>query len=159
MSAPRPEDRPATGELAVLDTNACLDLFLFADPRAAALHASLREGALRLACDAACREEWRSVLAYAQWALDPARQAAHLQQLDALVDSTVAELADAPRPPRCRDPDDQKFLELAARTGARWLFTRDDELLRLSRRTQREMGLVIVTPEAWARERGPESWE
>ena len=142
-------------EPVVLDTNVCLDLFVFADPRATKLRDALVAGMLRVVCDAQCRDEWRSVLAYPQWRLDAAAQAAHLARLDALADTAAPTLADPPRPPRCRDPDDQKFLELAARTGARWLFTRDNALLRLSRRTQREMGLVIVTPEAWAREAGP----
>lgn len=140
----------------MLDTNICLDLFVFADPRATRLRDALQAGTLRVVCDAHCRDEWRSVLAYPQWRLDAATQAAHLARLDALTQTDAATLADPPRPPRCRDPDDQKFLELAARTGARWLFTRDDELLRLSRRTQREMGLVIVTPEQWAREASAE---
>jgi predicted nucleic acid-binding protein len=150
MTPPAPE---AATPLAVLDTNVCLDLLLFADPRAAQLHAALQAGALRAVTDADCRAEWRCVLAYPQWALDATAQAEHLARFDALVDGgATVDRATWPRPPRCRDPDDQKFLELAARAGARWLFTRDDALLRLSRRTQREMGLAIVTPEAWARQ-------
>lgn len=154
MTSPAPVASAAPADLAVLDTNVCLDLFVFGDPRAATLQAALQSGVLRVVCDEACRDEWRCVLAYPQWRLDADAQATHLARLDALVDADVATLTDPPRPPRCRDPDDQKFLELAARTGARWLFTRDDALLRLSRRTQREMGLGIVTPEQWAREAG-----
>jgi predicted nucleic acid-binding protein len=37
--------------------------------------------------------------------------------------------------PQCRDPDDQKFLTLAARARADCLVTRDRELLRLRRRS------------------------
>jgi len=36
--------------------------------------------------------------------------------------------------PRCKDPDDQKFLELAARTGANLLVSKDKALLRLARK-------------------------
>ena len=52
-------------------------------------------------------------------------------------------------PPRCRDPDDQKFLDLAASSGARWLLSRDDHLLSLARRTRRDGLFEIVTPQAW----------
>ena len=37
------------------------------------------------------------------------------------------------RLPRCRDADDQKFLELAATAGADVLVTKDRELLRMKR--------------------------
>ena len=150
-SAPPPDAGRA--QIAVLDTNVCLDLFVFRDPRAAALHAALRAGTLRAVIDEPCREEWRCVLAYPQWQLDAAAQATHVAQVDALAQLVAGECAGTTptmRPPRCRDPDDQKFLELAARAGACWLFTRDAELLRLSRRTQRDLGLAIVTPEGWA---------
>ena len=44
--------------------------------------------------------------------------------------------------PACRDPDDQKFLALAAACGARVLLTKDLELLRLARRVP----FAIVPP-------------
>lgn len=141
-------------DLVVLDTNVCLDLLVFADPRAAALGAALASGQVRAVTDAECRAEWRRVLAYPHWELDEAAQAAFVVRFDAL----VRVLDDGSHPPgtvalpRCRDPDDQKFLQLAQRAGARWLLTRDDELLRLSRRTLRDCGFGILTPEAWARE-------
>jgi predicted nucleic acid-binding protein len=36
--------------------------------------------------------------------------------------------------PRCRDADDQKFLELAAAAGARYLVSKDQALLELAPR-------------------------
>jgi predicted nucleic acid-binding protein len=51
--------------------------------------------------------------------------------------------------PVCRDPDDQKFLTLAAGAGADCLVTRDRELLRLSRKCA--PWLAIVSPLAFAR--------
>lgn len=137
----------------VLDTNVCLDLLLFGDPRTAALQAALRAGRVRALCDADCRAEWHRVLAYPQWRLDAAAQAEQQARLDGLVRmqaDACAHDSPYPRPPRCRDGDDQKFLELAARAGARWLLTRDDELLRLSRRARQACGFDILTPEAWA---------
>ncbi|WP_441005125.1 PIN domain-containing protein, partial [Novilysobacter viscosus] len=50
----------------VLDTNVCLDLWLFGDPRAADLRAALHAGGVLAVTDQACREEWLRVLHYPQ---------------------------------------------------------------------------------------------
>jgi predicted nucleic acid-binding protein len=72
----------------------------------------------------------------------------------AAFDATVRCLPEMPesvalRLPRCADPDDQKFLTLAAHAGARWLLSRDRALLALHRRCLRESGFAIVAPQAW----------
>jgi len=55
-----------------------------------------------------------------------------------------------PRPlPKCRDRDDQKFLELAHRTGAAWLVSKDRELLRMAKRIARDFGFAIGLPDAF----------
>lgn len=134
----------------VLDTNVCLDLFLFRDPRVAALRAALQAGQLQAVTDAACREEWLRVLQYPQLALDEAAQAGAAAAFDAIVECvSLAAQAALPPLPRCGDPDDQKFLELARDAGARWLVSRDDELLRLGRRTRRDGLFGIIEPQAW----------
>jgi len=51
--------------------------------------------------------------------------------------------------PRCADPDDQKFLQLAADGAARWLLSRDDAVLALARRTQRDGLFEILAPGPW----------
>ena len=53
---------------------------------------------------------------------------------------------DAPLP-KCRDTDDQKFMEVAARCRADLLVTRDKELLRLARSRARPAPFGIVVPE------------
>ena len=50
--------------------------------------------------------------------------------------------------PRCRDPDDQKFLVLAVRCRAELLITRDRGLLTLARQRRRPLPYAIVTAEA-----------
>jgi predicted nucleic acid-binding protein len=49
---------------------------------------------------------------------------------------------------RCRDADDQKFIDLALAHGVRWLVSRDKALLALKRRL-RPLGLEVLTPDAW----------
>jgi len=139
----------------VLDTNVCLDLFVFGDASCATLRDALRAGAVQAVTDAACRDEWLRVLGYPQLALDAARRAAAV----AAFDESVRLLPTAGRPvvpampklPRCADPDDQRFLELAQASGAQCLLSRDRELLKLARRTRREHGFDILTPQAWTR--------
>ncbi|MFC5593672.1 PIN domain-containing protein [Lysobacter niastensis] len=153
------EDRPAAsgeGGMAqivpriVLDTNACLDLFLFRDARAAALLAAMRSGEVAAVTDSACREEWLRVLRYPQLAIDDAARGAAMSAFDALVRCVDAkEPAGATPLPRCADPDDQKFLSLARDAGAHWLVSRDDELLKLGRRTRRDGLFGIIEPCSW----------
>ncbi|GAA5077695.1 PIN domain-containing protein [Lysobacter panacisoli] len=133
----------------VLDTNVCLDLFVFADPRVAPLRDALRSGALSGVTDEACRDEWQRVLAYPVLKLDDATRATCLSDYDAVMRVGTFPRTESNPLPRCADPDDQKFLELAAGCEARWLLSRDDALLKLARRMQRECSLDILTPAQW----------
>ena len=138
----------------VLDTNVCLDLFVFDDPRATPLRQALADGAVMAVADADTRAEWMRVLGYPVLGLDGDRQAAALAAFDATMHRVEhageAHAATAGPLPTCSDPDDQKFLTLARATGARWLLSRDRALLELSRRLQRSDGCTVATPEAWA---------
>lgn len=139
----------------VLDTNVCLDLFVFGDASCAALRDALDAGAVAAIVDAACRDEWLGVLGYPQLALDATRRAAAVAAFDARL-CLLAETERKPSPvlprlPRCADPDDQKFLELAWAGGAQWLLSRDKALLKLARRARRDHGFGIATPRDWQR--------
>lgn len=140
----------------VLDTNVCLDLFVFGDPRVAHVRGALQAGDIVALTDDACRNEWLRVLAYPQLGLDTVRHAAAICDFDAWVAThtpavSASMAADMRRLPRCRDPDDQKFLELAVHSGARWLLSRDEHLLALGRRTRGNGLFDILTPQAWSR--------
>lgn len=140
----------------VLDTNVVLDLLHFDDAVARPLRQALEAGRVRCAASAATLEEWRRVLAYPEFALDPARQAALLARYRAWAELVEGVDADGALPhkgtpvhyglsypsgwkpvwsrmPRCSDPDDQKFIELAAAAGAHALVSKDRALLRLRR--------------------------
>jgi predicted nucleic acid-binding protein len=58
------------------------------------------------------------------------------------------------RLPRCRDADDQKFLEVARDAGAMLLISRDKALLRVDRHSLVREMFRIRTPEAVSAELG-----
>jgi putative PIN family toxin of toxin-antitoxin system len=113
----------------VLDTNIVLDLLHFRDRDAAPLERALNEGDCYTDDD--CLAELARVLAYPEFSLDAARQAAHLDDYRRRARLSNAEGPENYALPRCRDTDDQKFLVLAARCRADLLVTRDRLLLRI----------------------------
>ncbi|MHB1351904.1 MAG: putative toxin-antitoxin system toxin component, PIN family [Thiobacillus sp.] len=126
----------------VLDTNVVLDLLLFDDPAARGLRDALDAGRLRCLVSDATFDEWQRVLGYPEFALDGARQAALAAAYRALADKTDAVCTMTL--PRCSDPDDQKFLVLAAAARAAALVSKDRAVLRLRRRCA--PWFAIVTP-------------
>ncbi|MFC3816433.1 putative toxin-antitoxin system toxin component, PIN family [Lysobacter sp. GCM10012299] len=133
----------------VLDTNVCLDLFVFGDPRVAMLRAALHSGDVVAVSNAECREEWLRVLEYPQLRLDEAARASAIAAFDTQVRLLPTVPVAEGLLPRCADPDDQKFLLLAHASGARWLLSRDDALLVLARRTRRDGLFEILSPDSW----------
>ena len=135
----------------VLDTNVWLDLLWFRDPACAAVETMLEAGVAIALSRADCRTEWLRVLQYDTLRLGEAERvrldAAHLA-LTTCIDDAVATRAAAL--PRCADPDDQKFLELARDGAATALLTRDRALLALARRCRRDHAFDIVTPVEFA---------
>ena len=133
----------------VLDTNVVLDWLVFRNPACAPLIAALEGGRARWVSTAAMRDELMHVLGrgtLAAWQPDlESIAAAHrhwAQMIDADGRPTRAGL-------RCTDPDDQKFIDLAAQVGNACLLSRDRAVLKLARRA-REAGFAILTPEGWA---------
>lgn len=139
----------------VLDTNVCLDMFVFQDDWTRPLLASLVDGQLQAVTKEDCRAEWHRVLGYSQFGLDQAAQDDAARAFDAriscLTDAQCV-MPESVRLPRCADPDDQKFLELALVSGAQWLVSKDREVLRLGRRTAREGWFQILSPDEWLRQ-------
>lgn len=142
---------PAT---VVLDTNALLDWLVFKDPVAQPLHAHLAEGRWVWHASAAMAQEWGHVWprpVFERWQPDPAittRAYDHAHMVD-----------EPPRGPmRCKDPDDQVFIDLALHLATPeqpvWLFSKDAALLKLARRA-RHCGVHITTWQAWQAAGGP----
>jgi putative PIN family toxin of toxin-antitoxin system len=143
----------------VLDTNVCLDLFVFLDPRWAALLAALESGKVRAVTRSDCRAEWLAVLNYPQLKLDGAAQTACATRFDALVACRSKPDIAPMRPllPQCSDGDDQKFLELAFDEKADALISKDKALLKLARRNAKYGLFAILSPEAWHRNASAET--
>ncbi|MFO7542855.1 MAG: putative toxin-antitoxin system toxin component, PIN family [Thiobacillus sp.] len=119
--------------LLVLDTNVVFDLLYFDDPAAQPLRRALESGSVRCVVNAATLDEFKRVLAYPHFDMDGARQSALMGRYRAW--SEMEETQDGHTSlPRCGDPDDQKFLELAAACGAHGLVSKDHALLKLRRR-------------------------
>lgn len=135
----------------MIDTNVVLDLLHFEDAIARPLRLALEAGRVRCVASAATLDELQRVLAYPEFDLDAARQAVLFARYRALSETaqTVEGCAGFPhkgtpihyglkpvwnRMPRCSDPDDQKFIELAAAVGAQGLVSKDRAVLKLRRR-------------------------
>jgi len=135
----------------VLDTNVCLDLLVFRDPACLPLHDALQRGVVHAMTRTDCRDEWLRVLHYPGLPVDDASRPALVAAFDAWTHLAPASPTAALTPlPRCADPDDQKFLELAWETGAKWLLSKDKELLKLASRAQRMCRFAILRPQAWS---------
>jgi predicted nucleic acid-binding protein len=134
----------------VLDTNVWLDWLVFDDPGILPLKVAVDAGEAEIFMTVACEVELARVLALplGNATPDAAAQAQRLEECRRTVrwvDGSSRRNAD--RLPVCRDPDDQKFLELASECGADFLVTRDRALLVLGRRKMQRLLFRIVTPQ------------
>ncbi len=141
----------------VIDSNVWIDILVFDDQDSRAIRDALLGGALDAIISTPCRDELAHVLAYPQFAaraVDIAQALAwvdrHTRLLDAPADGAAPRVL-----PQCRDPDDQKFLELARDGTAHWLISKDKALLRLKPRIARDFGFQIVTAATFSRLSAP----
>jgi len=134
----------------VLDTNIWLDWLVFDDPAVMPLKSSRNDGMLQIPINTACLEELGRVLAYPEFELDaPTRTALFSQVRNCTYRVDTRLLSPLPR---CADPDDQKFLELARDARADWLITKDKALLSLGKKRFAGTGFRIGLPEHWSAE-------
>lgn len=121
----------------VVDTNIVLDWLVFEDPATAGLRDALTCGQHVWLATVAMREELRRVLDYPQ-----ILRRLQVRQLSAAMvlerwDAQTLLVAEAPRAPyRCKDSDDQKFIDLAVAHGAT-LLSKDKAVLSMARRLAR----------------------
>ena len=135
----------------VIDTNVCLDLFVFRDTRCNGLYEALRSNALKAVTRADCRREWEIVLQYEHLGLSETDRERCKKEFDTwitCIDPASSVPSQEVKLPVCRDRDDQKFLELAFQSNSAMLITKDKALLKLDKRA-RKLGLFrILMPES-----------
>ncbi len=120
----------------VLDTNIVLDVFVFADEAALPLKEELLAGRLRWLATAAMRDELERVLAYPQIVPRLAFRGLAAADVMAAFDRHVTPVDCAPKAPvACKDPDDQKFIDLAVQEGA-MLLSKDAAVLSMRKRME-----------------------
>jgi uncharacterized protein len=119
----------------VIDTNVVMDLLHFDDPQSRPLRAALAAGSVVCYANAATLAELARVVGYPAFALSAEAGERLCAEYQALAQRHDAATPIEPLLPRCSDRDDQMFLELAARTGAVWLISKDKALLKLARKT------------------------
>ena len=121
----------------VLDTNILLDLWLYQDPATPALLAAMQQRQINWVATAPMREEFLRVLTYPHITERRLKQQTEVDWMLAQFDTYASMQSIAPRAPYvCKDPDDQKFIDLAVEYKA-WLISKDKQVLRLTNRLAR----------------------
>ncbi|WP_300661048.1 putative toxin-antitoxin system toxin component, PIN family [Hydrogenophaga sp.] len=138
---------PDTTEALVLDTNIALDLFVFQDAATEPLRQAVEGTNGVWIATAAMREELVRVLDYPQIARRLTAQARPAQGVLDAFDRCTRLVAEAPKAAyTCKDPDDQKFIDLAAAHRAT-LVSKDDAVLCMAKRLAR-VGVQVCR--AWS---------
>jgi putative PIN family toxin of toxin-antitoxin system len=132
-----------TSPVVVIDTNVVLDLWLYQDPATPALREALAKREVAWLATQVMRDELERVLAYphiaARLALGQQTAADVLAQFDAHVQlMPVAAKCQFV----CKDPDDQKFIDLAAAHQAQ-LISKDKAVLAMRNRMAR-LGVAVT---------------
>lgn len=133
----------------VLDTNVWLDWLVFGDAGITPIREAVARGNACVFMSATCEAELVRVLAYplSGRALNAEQQAVALAQCRTIVRGAASDVShDIAELPRCDDPDDIPFLELARDCGAHALITKDRDLLTLATRKVRPLPFRILTP-------------
>jgi len=98
----------------VIDTNIVLDLWLFEDPATVPLRAALQSGRISHLATHSMRDELERVLTYPHIVKRMARSNIQAQDiLDRFDQHHVPAEPAVKAPCTCKDPDDQKFIDLA----------------------------------------------
>jgi uncharacterized protein len=130
--------------IVVLDTNIVLDWLVFEDGGMPELMAALNEKRFIIATNAECIDELTRVLAYPIFKLNEAQQVLALAKYSEFTTPIALRASLLGRVPRCRDKDDQKFLELAAHAGAAALISKDNAVLGLHRSMRERFGCEVL---------------
>lgn len=128
----------------VIDTNVWLDLLYWRDKDACDLKQRIQRREFVICITLACLEELADVISRTHFALDKTQQLAFLDEVLKL--TTVVSTPESSAV-RCRDEDDQKFLDLAQAVGADYLLSKDKLVLRAGKRLKK-FGTLSLTPKS-----------
>jgi putative PIN family toxin of toxin-antitoxin system len=118
----------------VIDTNIVLDLWLFEDPATVPLRAALQSGRISHLATDSMRDELERVLTYPHIVKRMARSNIQAQDiLDHFDQHHVSAEPAVKAPCTCKDPDDQKFIDLAV-AHAVPLLSKDAAILCMKKR-------------------------
>ena len=126
----------------VIDTNIVLDLWLFEDPATVPLRAALQSGAISHLATTSMRDELARVLTYPH--LIKRMVKSNIQASDVLnrYDKYLLAAENAAKAAcTCKDPDDQKFIDLAV-AHAVPLLSKDNAILCMRKRLL-QSGVVL----------------
>lgn len=126
----------------VIDTNVLLDIFIFQDPATAPLREALFSGELLAVRSQRTLDEFASVIAREKFGIDTQRQQAIVSQW-ASMSSCLNDADIAPSRWKCKDRDDQVFLDLAFTVRPAVLLSKDLQVLKFCKRAAKE-GVVIA---------------
>ncbi len=130
----------------ILDTNVCLDLFVFNDKYCKELWEIIQKGIVKVVTRYDCKNEWLRVLNYPSLALNESVRQECITQYNNMVFCGDFPKRNYALLPICKDEDDQKFLELAYDSNAKFLITKDKALLKLSKKTRAANLFHIIKP-------------
>ena len=118
----------------VIDTNIVLDLWLFEDPATIPLRAALQSGAISHLATGSMRDELERVLAYPHLVKRMAKSNIQAQDILNRFDEHLLAVEPAAKALfTCKDPDDQKFIDLAVAHAAP-LLSKDKAILCMKKR-------------------------
>ena len=138
----RVQDAAQVAQAWVIDTNIVLDLWLFEDPATIPLRAALQSGAISHLATASMRDELARVMTYPHLMKRMAKS--NIQASDVLNRFDKYLLAAEPADKAactCKDPDDQKFIDLAV-AHAVPLLSKDKAILCMKKRLL-QSGVVL----------------
>ena len=133
MTSSEGQAKPST-QAWVIDTNIVLDLWLFEDPATIPLRAALQSGAISHLATASMRDELERVLAYPHLVKRMAKSNIQAQDILSRFDEYLLAAEPAAKVAcTCKDPDDQKFIDLAV-ANAVPLLSKDKAILCMKKR-------------------------
>lgn len=133
MTSSEAQAKPGT-QAWVIDTNIVLDLWLFEDPATIPLRAALQSGAISHLATASMRDELERVLTYPHLVKRMAKSSIQAQNILNRFDEYLLAAEPAVKAAcTCKDPDDQKFIDLAVAHAAP-LLSKDNAILCMKKR-------------------------